>query len=151
MPQLAKNARALYDYTLLDKFEGGLLLTGAEVKAAKMGHVNLKGAYLDIRNNKKGGELMIHGMHIGPYAPAGVVLGYNPTKDRKVLVHRREINKLRGKNEAERLTIVPVAVYTKGNLVKLEFALAKGKHAYEKRDSIKAKDLDREIRERMKA
>ncbi len=150
MPQLAKNARALYDFTLLDKFEGGLVLTGAEVKAAKMGHVNLKGAFLDVKNSRKGGELIIHGMHIGPYAAAGVQLGYSPTQDRKVLVNRKEINKLRGKNEAERLTIVPVSVYTKGNLVKLEFALARGKHAYEKRDSIKAKDLDREIRQRMK-
>ncbi len=146
MPQLAKNARALYDYTLLDKFEGGLVLTGAEVKSAKMGHVNLKGAYLDIKNS----ELIIHGMHIGAYAAAGVDLAYNPTHDRKVLVHKKEISKLRGKNEAERLTIVPVSVYTKGNLVKLEFALAKGKQAHDKRDSIKQKTIEREIRQRLR-
>lgn len=146
MPELAKNSRALHDFELLQKFEGGLLLTGAEVKAAKMGHVNLKGAFLDIVN----GELIIHGMHIGHYAPAGKADAYVPAHDRKVLVHRQEINTLRGKHEAERLTIVPISVYNKGNLVKLEFALARGKRQYEKRDAAKRRDIEREIRQRMK-
>lgn len=146
MAQLAKNARALHDFELLQKFEGGLALTGPEVKAAKMGHVNLKGAFLDVVKD----ELIIHGMHIGHYAPSGSAEKYQPIRDRKVLVHRKEINTLRGKHEAERLTIVPVSVYTKGDLVKLEFALARGKRQHEKRETIKQRDIEREIQQRLK-
>lgn len=146
MPELAKNARALHDYELLDRFEGGLALTGAEVKAAKAGHVNLKGSYLDI----VGGELVIRGMHIGHYAPSGSPEKYHPTRDRTVLVHKKEINAIRGKHEAERLTIVPVSVYTTGDLVKLGFALARGKRQHEKREVIKKRDIEREIRQRLK-
>lgn len=146
MPQLAKNARALHDFELVQTFEGGLVLSGPEVKSAKMGHVNLKGAYLDIVE----GELIIRGMHIGHYAPSGSAEKYIPTRERTVLVHKKEINVLRGKHEAERLTIVPVSVYTKGDLVKLEFALARGKRQHEKRDTIKRRDIEREIQQRMK-
>lgn len=146
MPQLAKNARALHDFELVQKFEGGLSLTGAEVKSAKQGHVNLKGSYLDIVD----GQLIIRGMHIGHYAPAGSADKYLPTRERIVLVHKKEINVLRGKHEADRLTIVPVSVYTKGNLVKLEFALARGKRQHEKRDTIKRRDIEREIQQRLK-
>lgn len=145
MPTLATNARAKHDYTFLEKFEGGLVLTGAEVKSAKAGSVNLKGAFLLVRN----GELVISGMHIAPYAPAGPRAEYKPTRDRNVLVHRKEINKLRAKAEAERLTIVPISVYTKGNLVKLEFALARGKREFEKRETIKKRDIERELRQKM--
>lgn len=145
MSTLATNARATHDFELLEKFEGGLELTGAEVKSAKNGSINLKGAFLMTRN----GELVITGMHIGAYAPAGTAKPYNPTRDRKVLVHKREINKLRIKAEAERLTIVPVSVYTKGGLVKIGFALARGKRKFEKRDAIKKRDLDREVKRAM--
>lgn len=142
MPTLATNARAKYDYEFLERFEGGLVLTGAEVKSAKAGSINLKGAFLTIRGN----GLFITGMHIAPYAPAGATKPYDATRERKVLAHRQEINKLRLKAEADRLTIVPISVYTKGDLVKLEFALARGKRQYEKRESIKRRDIDREIR-----
>ncbi len=145
MPQLAKNARALHDFELLQKFEGGLVLTGAEVKSAKMGHINLKGAFLDITHT----GLVIRGMHIGPYAPAGNAAAYNPIREKAVLVHKKEINTIRGKHEAERLTIVPVSVYTKGDLVKLEFALARGKQQHEKRDAIKQRDIERDLRRNM--
>lgn len=145
MPTLATNARALHDYELLEKFEGGLVLTGAEAKSAKRGSVNLKGAFLMVQ----GDEVVITGMHIAPYAPAGTRATYLPTRARKVLVHRQEINKLRAKAEAERLTIVPVSVYTKGNLVKLGFALARGKRQFEKRDAIKKRDIDRELKRKM--
>ena len=118
------------------------MLTGAEVKSAKMGSVNLKGSFLHVRGN----ELFITGMHIGAYAPAGKSDAYKPIHDRKVLVHKKEISKLRSKSQAERLTIVPISVYTAKNLVKLSFALARGKKQFEKRDAIKKRDVEREMR-----
>lgn len=145
MPTLATNARAKHDFEFLERFEGGLVLTGAEVKSAKAGSINLKGAFLTVR----GTELFIAGMHIAPYAPAGAAATTSPTRERKVLARRAEINKLRAKAEADRLTIVPISVYTKGDLVKLEFALARGKRQYEKRDAIKKRDIDREIQRTM--
>lgn len=142
MSTLATNARATHDFELLEKFEGGLVLTGAEVKSTKMGSVNLKGAFLHVH----GDELFITGMHIGSYAPAGKNEAYKPIHDRKVLVHKKEIAKLRSKSQAERLTIVPISVYTAKNLVKLSFALARGKKQFEKRDAIKKRDVEREMR-----
>lgn len=121
------------------------MLTGAEAKAAKLGHVNLKGSFLHVR----GGELVVTNMHIGPYAPAGNDAHYNPTRERKVLVHKRELDRIAGKVATERLTLVPISVYTAKNLVKLGFALARGKRQFEKRDAIKKRELDREIRRRM--
>lgn len=146
MSILAINKKAKFDYEFIEQYEGGLVLTGAEVKAAKKGSVQLKGAFLDI----KGQELWVKNMHIAHYAPAGVQDHYDPTRNRKVLVHRREIKKLIGKKEQEGLTIVPISVYTKGDLVKISFALARGKKKYEKRESIKKRDVDRQTREEMK-
>ena len=146
MPVLATNARATHDFLLLEKFEGGLVLTGAEVKSAKAGSINLKGSFLHVRNN----ELYIVGMHIGVYAPSGKSETYKPTRDRKVLVHKKEIDKLRSKSQTERLTIVPVSVYTAKNLVKLSFALARGKKQFEKRDAIKKRDVEREVQQRLR-
>lgn len=145
MPTLATNSRASHDYEFLEKLEGGLVLTGAEAKAAKLGHINLKGAFLHVR----GGELVIVNMHIGPYPYAGTDAHYNPTRERKVLAHRKEINRIAGKVMTERLTLVPISVYTAKNLVKLGFALARGKRQFEKRDSIKKRELDRDIRRKM--
>jgi SsrA-binding protein len=146
MPTLATNKKALFDYDLLDEFEGGLVLTGAEVKSAKKGSVNLQGAYLTLHNN----ELWLRGAHIGKYAPAGEQKGYDPTHDRKVLVRKEQIKKILGKKESQGLTIVPINVYTKGALVKLSFALARGKRKHEKRESIKKKDIEKHVREEMK-
>ena len=106
----------------------------------------MKGAFLSIENK----ELWIKNLYIGKYAPAGPQPDYKEKRNRKVLVHRKEINTLIGKKQAQGLTIVPIRVYTKGNLVKLEFATARGKRKYEKRDSIKKRDLDRQAREEMK-
>lgn len=146
MATLAKNKRAHFDYDLLDQYEGGLILTGPEVKAAKKGDVRLTGAYLTLRN----GELYVRNMHIGRYAPAGPQEDYDPTRDRKVLVHRRELRIITEKKQAQGLTIVPVSVYTKGDFVKLGFAIARGKRKHEKRDAIKKRDLDRRAQEEMK-
>jgi len=146
MAPLAFNKRAAYDYDILEKFEGGLALTGPEVKSAKAGHVQFKGSFLNIRN----GELWIKNLHVSRYAPAGEQLTYDPIRDRRVLVHKRELNRLIGKTQTEGLTLVPISVYTRGRLLKLEFALARGKRQFEKRAVIRKREVDREMRERMK-
>lgn len=146
MPTLAINKRAKRDYELLDEYEGGLMLTGAEVKAAKKKNMHLRGAFLSIQR----GELWIKNMHIGKYQPAGAQENYEPTRDRKVLVHKKELKELVGKKNAQGLTLVPIRVYTKGGLVKIAFATARGKKEYEKRASIKKRELDKQAREEMK-
>ena len=146
MANLAENRQASYSYELLDQFEGGLALTGSEVKAAKQGSVHLKGAYLSFVN----GELWVKLMHIAPYPAAGKQPNYDPLRARKVLIHRKEQKLLLGKTETAGLTIVPLRVYTKGDLVKLAFALARGKKAYEKRESIKTRDVKRHMAEEVK-
>ncbi|EKD47322.1 MAG: SsrA RNA (tmRNA)-binding protein [uncultured bacterium] len=146
MPTLATNKRARFDYDLLEEFEGGLVLTGAEVKSAKKGNMSLQGTYISLRD--KG--VWLRNAHIGAYAPAGEQEEYNPTRDRKVLVHKSEIKKMLGKKSSEGLTIVPIRVYTKGALVKLSFALARGKRKHEKRDAIKKRDIEKQSREEMK-
>jgi SsrA-binding protein len=142
MADLAVNRKALHDFEVLETFEGGLALTGPEVKSAKNGNVNLKGAFLSFQR----GQLLLKGVHIGAYAPAGHADAYNPTRDRVVLVHKKEMNKLQGKNEVERLTLVPLSLYTVRSLVKVKFALARGKKQFEKRESIKERDLNRDAR-----
>ncbi len=146
MPTLAVNKKARFDYEILDTLEGGLKLTGAEVKSVKEGHVQLKGAFLHIQ----GEELWLKGSFIAAYKPAGNKEEYKADRDRKVLVHRRELNRLIGKKGQEGLTLVPLSIYTKGNLVKLEFAVARGKKQFEKREAIKKRDVQRDIREKLK-
>lgn len=146
MPTLASNKKAAHDYEFLEKFEGGLKLTGPEVKSVKAGHIQLQGAFLFIRN----GELWLKGATISKYGPAGEQPGYDPLRDRKVLIHRRELNRLVGKTHEQGLTLVPISVYTRAALIKLEFALARGKKQYEKREAIKKRDVQRELRARMK-
>ncbi len=146
MAILAVNKQAKRNYEILEEYEGGLVLTGAEVKSIKKGHAQLKGAFLSIEKN----ELWIKNMFIGKYAPAGAQEDYVPTRNRKVLVHRRELKHLIGKKDAQGLTIVPIRVYTKGDLVKLSFGVARGKKEFEKRDTIKKRDVERRMREEMK-
>lgn len=139
---LAKNAKAFHDYEILEKFEAGLVLTGQETKAAKAGSANLKGAFVTVR----GDEAYVTNMHIGTYAKASNTTPPDPTRPRKLLLHKRQIDYLRAKREAERVTVVPLALYISHNRVKLEIALARGKRKYEKRASIKKRDLDRAMR-----
>lgn len=141
MADLAQNRKALHDFEILETFEGGLVLTGAEVKSAKGGNVNLKGAFLLVER----GQLILKGMHIGAYAPAGNSETYNPIRDRVVLANKKEIAKLQAKREIERLTLVPLSLYTARSLVKVKFALARGKKQFEKRESIKERDLNRDV------
>ncbi len=138
---LAQNKKAHHDYEILEKFEAGLVLTGAETKAAKAGSVNLKGSFIVVR----GTEAFVTNMHIGQYAKAHTEKPPDPTRTRKLLLHKRQINTLRAKREADRLTIVPLSLFLTRNRIKLEIALARGKRKYEKRETIKKRDLNRAI------
>lgn len=146
MPNLAVNKFAKSDYDLQETIEGGLMLTGAEVKSTKAGNIKLQGSFLSVEKD----ELYLKNAHIGKYRPAGVQEDYDPMRSRKVLIHRKEIKKIGDKKHSQGLTIVPIRVYTKGGLVKIEFALARGKKKHEKRESIKKRDVDRKIKEEMK-
>ncbi|MDD3285616.1 MAG: SsrA-binding protein SmpB [Patescibacteria group bacterium] len=146
MPTLANNRRASFDYDLLENYEAGLVLFGHEAKSAKAGHVNLSGAYVSLRSGSDGSELWLVGAHISPYRFAGQIPDYSPTRERKLLLNKKEIAHLIGKTQEKGLTLVPVKMYTKRSFVKLEFALGKGKKKYDKRESIKKRELDRQIR-----
>ncbi|MDD5251672.1 MAG: SsrA-binding protein SmpB [Patescibacteria group bacterium] len=142
MPQLAANKKAFHDYEILEKFEAGLQLAGQEVKAVRNGRMSLQGAYVTI----VGGQLQLLNAHLPKYDKAGPLADYDPDRTRRLLIHRRELQRLAGKLEQKGLTLVPLSVYTKGSLIKLEFGLARGKKQYEKRETIKKRDLDREMR-----
>jgi len=134
------NRRASYDYRLLEKFEAGIVLSGPEVKSVKAGHFHLEEAFCQVKN----GELWLFNAHIHPYNFADTQ-DYDPRRARKLLLHKKEILKLAQYSLQKGLTIIPVFCYTKGNKIKLEIALAKGKKKYEKREAIKKRDLEREI------
>lgn len=142
MPQLALNKRARFDYEILEKFEAGLVLTGQEVKSVRNGRMQLQGSYIAITAD----SALLVGSHIPKYDPAGPQPDYDPDRSRKLLLHMREIARLRGKLKQKGLTIVPISVYTKGRQIKLELGLGRGKKQFEKRDSIKKRDIDRDIR-----
>jgi SsrA-binding protein len=138
----AVNKRATFDYELLERLEGGLVLAGYEVKAIKTGHVSLKGAFITVRD----GELFLTNAHIPPYQQANVPEGYDPYQSRKVLVKKRELAALIGKTKQKGLTLVPVKVYSKHRLLKLEFAVGKGKKQIDKREDIKKREAQISIR-----
>ena len=145
---IAFNKTARHDYAIIDKFEAGIKLTGAEVKSCKSGHVNLKGAYAMI--NVRGLPYLV-GCHIGHYKPAASQrANYDPTRSRELLLNKKEINTLIGKLKEPRYTLVPLSVYNKNGLVKIELGLGQGKKQYEKREAIKKRDIEREIGRRLK-
>ena len=137
---VATNRQAAYRYNLLEKIEAGIELQGSEVKSIREGGVQIKDAYAALHE----GEVFLHNMHIAPYAPAARD-GHEPERVRKLLLHRREIERLIGKTQEKGLTIVPTRVYFKGPRAKVEIALAKGKDHVDKRRDLKAKDQRREI------
>ncbi len=145
MPTLARNKRAKFDFDIKETLEAGLVLTGQEVKAAKTGHAKLLGSFVQIRNN----EAWLKNLFIAPYTHGGDLSDYDPYQNRKLLLHRREIKKLKAKQDAGGLTIVPISLYTKAGNIKVEIGLGRGKKQFEKRASIKKRDLDRETRTRM--
>jgi SsrA-binding protein len=142
MPTLATNKRARFDYDVLEEFEAGIKLSGGEVKSAKGGHVQLDRAHISLR----GTDAYLVGAHISYYKPSGPQTDYDPERPRRLLLHKKELNRLLGKSKEGGLTIIPISLYTKGDLVKVSVALAKGKKKFEKRETIKNREVDREIR-----
>ena len=141
MPTIATNKRGIFDYELQDKFEAGLVLTGAEVKSVKTGHISLRGSFVTMHDS----ELYLTNANISPYPFAKTSNPYDPNQSRKLLVRKSEIKSLIGKLQVKGLTLVPLRVYTKKRLIKLEFALARGKKAYDKRKDIAKKETKRKI------
>jgi SsrA-binding protein len=139
---LAANRRARHDFEILETFEAGLVLSGTEVKAARSGKVQLKDSYVDFQN----GQAFLVGVHISPYSH-GNRENHEPERPRRLLLKRREIDKLFGRTLLRGLTVVPLSVYLKGNWIKVEVALAQGKKLYDKRASERKKELDREAEE----
>ena len=136
---VANNKKAYFDYFILDKWEVGIELYGTEVKSVRMGKVSIKEAYIKIDKN----EVFIYNMHISPYEK-GNIFNRDPIRVRKLLLHRSEINKMAGKTAEKGFAIVPLQVYLKNGLVKVEIGLAKGKKLYDKRQDIAKKDVRRE-------
>jgi SsrA-binding protein len=136
---IANNKKAYHDYFILEKFEAGIALAGTEVKSLRMGKCSLKESFIRIDK----GEVYVYGMHISPYEK-GNIFNKDPLRVRKLLVHREEINKMMGKIAQKGYTIVPLQIYFKGGLVKMEIALAQGKKLYDKREDIAKKDQRRE-------
>lgn len=149
LKKLAENKRARYDYKILESYEAGLKLFGHEVKAIKTGHVSLRGSYVVIKNN----EAYLINAFVAPYQPANTPKDYQPDRTRKLLLKKSEIKSLIGKSKAKGLTLVPLNLYTKKSApwgargkIKLEFALAKGKKEIDKREQIKKREIEREVR-----
>lgn len=141
MTTLAYNKRANFDYTLSDKYEAGIVLRGHEVKSVKTGHISLKEAFVTVHEE----ELYLTNANIPLYKQAGNLESYDPTRSRKLLLRKREIRHLIGKIKEEGLTLVPIRVYTKKHLLKLEFAVGKGKKKLDKRQSIQSREETRRI------
>ncbi|MGE4318650.1 MAG: SsrA-binding protein SmpB [Deferribacterales bacterium] len=140
MSTFAKNKKAFFDYEILETFETGIVLQGTEVKSVKAGKISLKESFVKILAN----EVWLVNSHIAEYEQ-GNRNNHNPTRSRKLLMRRKDIDRLIGKIKEAGLTLVPISVYQKGRLVKVEIALAKGKKAHDKRNTIKERDLKREL------
>ena len=143
---IAKNPTAKHNYFIEDTIETGIVLSGTEIKSIRNGKVNLKDSYAGIKD----GEVDIYHMHISPYEH-GNIYNKDPLRDRKLLLHDREIAKLMGFIKQKGYTLIPVSLYFKGNLVKLELGIGKGKKLYDKRQDIAKKDAQREIDRQMKS
>ena len=142
---IAKNPLAKHNYDIEETIETGIVLTGTEIKSIRQGKVNLKESYAGIKN----GEVFIYSMHISPYEH-GNIFNKNPLRDRKLLLNKREINKLIGLTKQKGYSLVPISLYFKGNLVKVELGIGKGKKLYDKREDIAKKDAERRMRQHAK-
>jgi SsrA-binding protein len=142
---VAQNKKARHDYFIDQTMEAGIVLSGTEVKSIRQGKVNLKDSYATI----EGGEVIINGMHISPYEQ-GNIFNKDPLRDRKLLLHKSEINRLIGYTQQKGMTLVPLQLYFKRGKVKLELGIGKGKKLYDKRDDIAERDAKREIDRRIK-
>lgn len=142
---ICKNPTARHNYTIEDTLETGIVLCGTEIKSIRKGQINLKDSYASVKN----GELFLYNAHISPYEH-GNIYNKDPLRDRKLLVNRRELNKLIGAIKQKSYSLVPLSMYFKGNFVKLELGLGKGKKLYDKRRDIAKKDADRKIEQALK-
>jgi SsrA-binding protein len=146
MNVIAKNKKALFNYEILESYEAGISLLGSEVKSIREGRVSLKESYAEVRD----GEVFLLSCHISPYPPANR-LNHDPLRERKLLLHRREIKRLLGKIKEKGLTLVPIKIMISSRgMVKVELALARGKKVHQKREVIRERDRDREMQAEMK-
>lgn len=143
---VATNRKAFHDYTIEEKLEAGIVLTGTEVKSLREGRVNLRESYASVDR----GEVFLHHCHISPYSH-GNIMNHDPVRRRKLLLHRKQINKLLGKTQQKGLTLVPLRIYfSPRGQAKVEIALAKGKKQYDRREAIKGREAAREVERAIK-
>jgi len=143
---VATNRKAFHDYHIEERLEAGIVLKGTEVKSLREGQVNLRDSYASVDR----GELVLHHCHISPYSH-GNIMNHDPVRPRKLLLHRKEINKLLGKSQQKGLTLVPLRIYfSPRGMAKVELALAKGKKQYDRREAIKAREVGREVERAIK-
>lgn len=146
MKAICQNRKAFHDYYIQETFEAGIALLGTEVKSLREGKANLRDSYVIIKNN----EVILLNCHIGHYSH-GNIMNHDPLRTRKLLLHGKEIDRLRGKTAIKGFTLIPLKMYFKGSFAKLEIGLAKGKRLFEKRDTIKEKEARLEITRAMKS
>jgi SsrA-binding protein len=143
---VATNRKAFHDYFIEERFEAGIMLQGTEVKSLREGRVNLQDSYASVR----GSEVFLHQCHISPYSH-GNIMNHDPTRVRKLLLHKAEIHKLLGKTQQKGLTLIPLRIYfSKRGYAKVELGLAKGKKLYDRRETIKAREAGREVQRAIK-
>ncbi len=142
---VAKNRKAFHDYEIVETYEAGIVLQGTEVKSVREGRVNLKDSYAQVKD----GELWLRNCHISPY-PQGNIYNHEPLRPRKLLLHKRQISKLTVDTTRKGLTIVPLSFYFLDGRVKVEIAVARGKKAYDKRETERRKDVEREVKAEIK-
>lgn len=142
MKIITQNKKARHEYFIEDTYEAGIKLEGSEIKSIRQGKTNINEAYVDIKH----GEIFIIGMHIAKYKESSI-FNHDEKRDRKLLMHKREIIRLQGRKEREGYTLIPLKVYFKEALVKIEVGVARGKKLYDKRESLKQKDIERRLRE----
>ena len=146
MPDIATNRQARHRYNFLEKWEAGLVLTGTEVKSLREGKAQIKDGYATVRDS----EVWLHNVHIPPYAPASRE-NHEPERSRKLLMHKREIDRLTGKTREKGLTLVPTRIYFRDGRAKVEIALAKGKDVRDKRQALKEREMKREMERAIRA
>lgn len=142
---IAKNPTAYHNYQIEEKIETGIVLSGTEIKSIRAGKINLKDCYAYLKN----GEIFICGMHISPYEH-GNIFNKNPLRDRKLLLHKKEITKLIGLTKQKGYSLVPISIYFRGSFVKIELGIGKGKKLYDKRQDLAQKDAQRQIAMKLK-
>ncbi len=146
MSRFAENSKARFDYEILETISGGLLLSGNEVKSIRQGKISIVGAFASIR----GGEAFLMGANIEPYQPKNIIGEYDRERPRKILLTKGELKKLEDIDKTKSLTIVPLSVYNKGRYIKIDIGIARGKKKFDKRESIKKRDIERDLKRTLK-